>query len=331
MTPDTTTQIRTLIDSAQNILVSAHYSPDGDALGSLTAMGQALQQLGKTFTLANDDAVLPRFAYLPLSESVVRQPHGGKPYDLLIALDCGDETRLGRVYEKLPQPHPPIINIDHHITNNYFGTVNVVESGMTSTAEVLTELLPQLGVEITRELATSLLTGVVTDTLAFRVTGVSGHTLRMASKLVDAGADLAEITLQALVLKSASSLEMWRIGLNNMALEDGVAWSSLTVAEQNQVGDELSSSMGLGNLLADVEEAALSIVFTEKRDGRVNISYRSRPPIDVAGLAMARGGGGHRNAAGCTVYGRLQTIIPEVVEEAKASVLEQRASVVASH
>ena len=322
MTADQMTTIRTLLASAERVLVATHTTPDGDALGSLTAVGQALQQLGRAFTLACDDGPDMRFGYLPLLDQLKTHPHSDptQRYDLLIAVDCGDETRMGEVYKQLPHPHPPIINIDHHITNNQFGTINVVDSTATSTAEILTELLPQLGVTLDTPLATSLLTGMITDTLGFRVAGVTGQTLRVASKLVDAGANLGEITMQTLILKSPKVLQLWRLGLNNMHMEDGIAWSVLTMSEQSRVGEDLSSSMGLGNLLADVDNIALSIVFTEKREGRVNISFRSRPPIDVSGLASAYGGGGHRQAAGCSVQGRrLRDLVPEVVTRAKTA------------
>jgi bifunctional oligoribonuclease and PAP phosphatase NrnA len=321
MTPETISALRALLEPAQEILVTTHTSPDGDALGSLTAVGQALQQLGKTFTLACDDGPDMRFGYLPLLDQIKTKPHAElHRYDLLIAVDCGDETRMGEVYKRLLHPHPPIINIDHHITNNLFGTVNVVAAEATSTAEILTDLLPQLGATLDKNMAISLLTGIVTDTLAFRVTGVTGQTLRVAAKLVDAGADLGEISMQTLILKSPRVLQLWRLGLNNMQAEDGVSWTLLTMREQSRIGEDLTSGMGLGNLMADVDDVALSIVFTEKREGRVNISFRSRPPIDVSILASEYGGGGHRQAAGCSVQGRRITdLIPEVVARAKAA------------
>lgn len=321
MNDETISAIRALLESAQRVLVATHTSPDGDALGSLTAVGQALQQLGKTFTMACEDGPDMRLGYLPLLDQLKSQPHVlGRPYDLLIAVDCGDETRMGDVYLKMPHPHPPIINIDHHVTNNLFGTVNLVDGQATSTAEILTNLLPQLGVTLTLDMATSLLTGIVTDTLGFRVAGVTGETLRVASRLVDLGADLPEITTQALVLKSARTLQLWRLGLNNMQLEEGVMWTVMKMSDQNRIGEDLNSSMGLGNLLADVDEAAMSIVFTEKHEGRINVSFRSRPPVDVSGLASEYGGGGHRQAAGCSIQGRrLHELVPEIVAKAKRS------------
>ncbi|MEM7798746.1 MAG: bifunctional oligoribonuclease/PAP phosphatase NrnA [Chloroflexota bacterium] len=321
-------KIKSTIDAAQEILVATHIGPDGDALGSLTAIGQALKHLKKDVTLACDDGMLRKFEYLPLSDQIERRPELRKQYDLLIALDCGDSDRMGRVYERLTYK-PPILNIDHHISNTYFGEVNVVEAEKTSTTEILTHIIPALGVPLDAGIATSLLTGMVTDTLGFRVTGVTAETLQVAGTLVEAGADLADIMLKALVLQELNTIKMWSIGLSNMHIENSISWSVLSLSDQRKVSNDSVSNHGLGNMIADIDTVSLSIVFTEKEDGSVKVGFRSRPPWDVATIAVKLGGGGHRYASGCTRYGKLENVVAEVLALSQDSLKQQRKALAA--
>lgn len=306
------------------MLVVTHVSPDGDAIGSLTAVGMALKQLGKEATLVCDDGSPARFSFLPLSDAIQNRINSNEEIDLLVALDCGDMSRMGRAYTDLPDPGPPILNIDHHVTNTYFGDVNVVETDCNSTAEILYHLLPGLGVTITTEMATSLLTGIVTDTLGFRTAGVTGETFQAASALMEAGADLGMITTEALLLKPLTTLQLWRIGLGNMKLEEeGVLWTSISKEEQEAIGYAGSSSGGLVNMLANVDEATMSAVLIED-DDRVYVGFRCRPPYSVSELALNLGGGGHPLAAGCTLEGSLEKAVALVVDMSRESIRQQQ-------
>lgn len=322
--PSTTARIKAAVEEAQRILVIAHINPDGDALGSLTAVGLALQQLGKQHCLVCDDGMLERFRFLALADEVQTAPDDN-PYDLIISVDCGDMSRMGRAYSTLPEPIPPLINIDHHITNTHFGDINLVESEATSTAEILYALLPHLGVNLTADLATSLLTGLVTDTLCFRIVSVTSYTLGAASKLMEAGADLADITTRSLLLKPLSSLQLWKKGLNNLRLEDGLLWTSITNEERLATGYPGAGTTGLVNALADVYQADMGAVLMEMEDGRVSVSFRCRPPFTVSELALNLGGGGHDLAAGCTLDGPLSKAEELVVAMSKEAIARQKA------
>jgi phosphoesterase RecJ-like protein len=314
------------IASADRILVITHVAPDGDALGSLTAVGLILEQLGKRFSLVCDDGLLPRFRYLPLSSHVRYAPDSQRRYDLVIAVDAGDLERMGQAYAGLPEPKPPIINIDHHITNTRFGRLNLVCEDCNATAEVLYHLLPFLKVELTRNLAICLLTGLVTDTLSFRTAGVTGTTLAVASALVEAGADMFTITTLALNLKELSTLLIWQKGLSNMKVENGLLWTTISDAERTETGHRGGSSFGLGNMMADVYEAAMSAVLLEQGDGRVSVGFRCRPPYSVAELAQSLGGGGHHLAAGCMLDGPLHEAEALVVARCLESIQQQQAA-----
>jgi phosphoesterase RecJ-like protein len=251
-------------------------------------------------------------------------PQPDVAYDLIIALDAGDERRLGRAYADLLPPQPDVINIDHHITNSQFGAINLVQPEATATVEILFELFAALDIRLDEPMAVCLLSGLVTDTLGFRTAGVSGHTLRVASQLIDAGANLYEVTAKALTLKPMSTLLLWQKGLNNMHLEDGLLWTSISNDERQEAGHRDSGSSGLGNMLAEVYQAPVSAVLVETSDGRVSVSFRCRPPYNVSELAMSLGGGGHHLAAGCTVDGPLSQAEALVVSSSLASIRRQR-------
>jgi len=322
----TVESIRHLLDAATSILVITHIAPDGDAIGSLTSVGQVLKQFGKFYTLVCDDDIPERFSFLPLASAVRNAPDQSIEYDLIIGLDAGDPSRLGRAFSQQDLKEPVIINIDHHVTNTKFGQINLVDTRATATAEILYHLFLALDAEITPELATALLTGLVTDTLGFRTAGVTKDTLQTAGELVEAGANLFDVTSKALTLKPMSTLLMWQKGLNNVQLDQGVIWTSISYAEKLETGYKNSSSFGLGNMLAEVNEAAMSAVLTETGNGRIKVGFRCRPPYIVSRLAMSLAGGGHDLAAGCTLEGTLEEVEALVISKAKESIRNQKAA-----
>jgi bifunctional oligoribonuclease and PAP phosphatase NrnA len=315
-------EIRRAIAKAKQVMVITHVGPDGDALGSLTAVTQALQRLHKEVIPVCESDVANRFYFLPTIDQIVKKPAAAARFDLIIAVDCADASRMGEQFGNLPQPRPVLINIDHHVTNSLFGDLNWVEE-CPSTAEMLYQLFLELGWEIDAGVALSLLTGVVTDTLGFRTPNVTPNTMRIASELMEAGADLPLVTMQTLNLKPLSTLRLWQIGLNQMRLEEGLMWTSITNRERESIGYRNDSSSGLVNLLADVDRVAVGVVLMEMDDGSIRVGFRSRPPYDVAELAQSLGGGGHPQAAGCTMDGPLAKAEAEIVERCKQLILQQ--------
>lgn len=321
--PDTVQAIQKLIQKAQSVLVVSHLTPDGDAIGSLLGMGLALQQMGKVVTLACEDPSPEIFSYLMGMREIQLPPIQGK-FDLLVSVDCGDEERMGRVYRTLPALPPAILNIDHHVTNTRFGTINLVQPSATSTAEMLYQLFVQLGVLISPEIADCLLTGVVTDTQGFRIAGVTPQTIRVASKLMEAGADLASITMRALNLRPLATLKIYQHGLANMKFQGGFLWTTISYAEQQEANYHETGSSGLVSMFGNTAEAAMGAVLMELADGRVVVSFRCRPPWNVSDLATGLGGGGHPFASGCTLAGPLAAAEQLVMEQAIAEIERQR-------
>jgi len=322
--------IQALLQPAKTVLIITHLAPDGDAIGSLTAAGLALQQLGKEVTLACDDPAPDRFSYLALVDEIIQPAeNAGIPhphYDLLISLDCGDKERMGQSYSQLPDSHIlPIINIDHHITNTHFGQINLVDTNVTATTEILYYLLPQLGASLSQPMAVSLLTGLMTDTLGLRISSVTADTVRVASELMEAGADLSQITDRALNSHPLSTLKLYQKGLNNMHFQDGLLWTCISNEERLAAGHDNGSSAGLVSQFGNVEEAIMGAVLIEMEPGKVVVGFRCRPPWDVATLATSLGGGGHQYASGCSVEGTLAQAEALVVSRGLQAIRQQLA------
>lgn len=315
--------IRYAIEKANTVLIITHVDPDGDAIGSLTAMGQFLKERGKLVTMACEDKVPSRFAFLPLANEARRSPLPNVSYDLVIALDCGDHLRMGKVYMALPDPTPTLINIDHHITNTQFGDFNLVDPQASATVEILHYLFKEWEEPITPDIATSLLTGLVTDTLGFRTSNTTAQSLRAAADLIEAGGDLFQITMVALILRPLATIQLWRVGLDRMQFDDGLLWTTISRQASQAVGDSTNSN-GLSNLLSDIEEVAIGVVLTEMNDGSMRVSMRSREPYDVAGVATQFGGGGHPQASGCTLHVSLTEAETLIVDACRQLIRETR-------
>ncbi len=319
---DTTPE--TLIDEAQRILLICHVNPDGDAVGSLLGLGWALRKLGKQCTLACSDPVPPIYHYLPGSEMVTNQPQG--TFDLIITLDCSDLRRLGEVYDSQDLVGVPIINIDHHVTNVEFGTVNWVDPTATSTAEMVLELVQRLGVPLNQTIATCLLNGIVTDTRGFRTPNTTRRAMEAAITLVDAGAPLAKITNQVFNRRPLADIRLWAEALRTVRLEGPIIWAEITPAMRQECGFTEEGDAGLASFLITANEADIAVVFNQQANGRVEVGMRSVPGVDVSAVALSFGGGGHPQAAGFGINGSLPAVREQVIAALKQAWLEQNSS-----
>lgn len=301
---------------AGRILAITHVSPDGDAIGSLLAFTHAMRGLGKVVTPACQDQVHPRFNYLNGARDI-RQAGDGA-YDLIVALDSSDLARLGSVFIPAQHGHTPMVVFDHHVTNTTFGTVNVVEPQGSSTCEVILTLLRRMNLPITPEIANALLTGVITDTLAFRTSNTSPDTLAAAMELMRCGGNLQEVTRQALVLRSFDSLRLLGAGITGAKLEGRLAYAVLPrkLRKELDVREERGDA-GLVGTLITAYEVDVAAVFVELASGEIEISFRAQPGFDVSQVALELGGGGHPAAAGCTLPGPMRDAVNRVVPRLK--------------
>jgi len=310
------------IRGAHRILAISHISPDGDAIGSLLGFGWALDWLGKDYILACADPVPRNYRYLPGSEWIVRAPDVAG-VDLVVSLDLSDEERMGSVYDAQALRGVSLANIDHHATNVRFGTWNWVDPSVAATAQLILALVSHLGVPLEETIALCLLNGLVTDTRGFRTPGTGIQELKAAIRLMEAGASLSRVTHYALNRRSYSSIRLWGLALQTVSLDGRIIWGEVTQAMQREVGAGDVSNGGLVNFFLAAEEADVAVVFTETGDGTVEVGFRSVAGVDVSGLAFDLGGGGHPQAAGCTVPGPLPVARDRVLAALASAIRDQ--------
>lgn len=324
MTKKTTLrQASQLIRRAHRPLLVCHVAPDGDALGSLTGLHRALQQMDRSPIAACEDPIPSRFDYVPGVEAIVRDVIA--PFDLVVALDCSDLRRMG-VFPELPHfSEHPLINIDHHVTNVQFGDVNVVDATASSTAEVLLNLLDFMGIQLDDRLATSLLVGIVTDTRGFRTNNVTPRVLEAALRLMEAGASLPYVSQYGLDQRPMVAVRLWGDALSRLGFEDGIIWTSVPLEMRREIGYQGNGDAGLASFLVSADEADVSAVFVEQEDGSIDVGMRAVPGFDVAQFALRFGGGGHALAAGFGIDGPLEDARERVLDALQIDVAQQRA------
>ncbi|HLV37310.1 MAG TPA: bifunctional oligoribonuclease/PAP phosphatase NrnA [Spirillospora sp.] len=298
-------QATAAVDAAQKVLIVTHVGPDGDAIGSLLGLGNALRERGKLVTCAVDDGVPSFVEFLPGAETVVNELNSGS-WDLMISVDSSDEERTGNVGAYGRAHSTQVINLDHHATNTFFGDIYLVMPEAVSATEVIYRWLVHMQQPLTLEIAMPLLTGLVTDTLGFRTSAVTADTLRIAMELMAVGASLPDITARTLDSKPYRMIELWKHALPSVALHGQVIAATISQDNLRQAGLDDVTDGGLVSFLNTVNEARVAVVFKELADGRVEISMRSKPGYDVAQVAFSVGGGGHRQAAGATIDGPLE-------------------------
>ncbi len=308
-----------LVADARRVLIVTHIGPDGDAIGSLCGLASALRGLGKQVITAVDDGVPPDLRFIP-GAGEVRAALDPVSVDLCIAVDCGDERRMGEVGQVARQTGRPLINLDHHATNTFFGDANLVDPATVAAAEGVLDWLDHMQVELDATTAFCLLTGLVTDTLCFRTDNVTARTLSKAQRLMDLGAPLSEIVQRTVSRKTYAGLRLWQAAIPGVQLDEHVIWAAITREMFAESGFDGTDDDGLVSMLVQVEEAYISAVFRETPEGKVEIGFRAVPGFDTSAVAVLLGGGGHRLASGATVDEPLGTLVPRVVALLKEAV-----------
>lgn len=307
------TDIEKRLARAEKVVIASHVRPDGDAIGSLLGLGLALQNAGKQVQMILVDGCPASFRYLEGSDQIKNAPQG--EHDTFITVDCADFKRVGKIFENFGQPD---INIDHHVTNEKFGKLNLIEAEEVATSAILTNHLPSWDLQITQPVAAALLTGIITDTLGFRTANTTPESLRQAATLMETGVDMPEIYMRALVRRSYPSARYWGAGLSSLESKHGIVWGTLTVADRKKVGYGGNDDADLINLISAIDGNKVGMIFVEQTDKHVKISWRAlEVGIDVSPIAKHFGGGGHAAAAGADIPGNLNEIQPLVLKTTK--------------
>lgn len=306
-----------LLSQAQRVFVACHLNPDGDALGSALAMSQYLQHRGVPHeVLCNNDAPF-NLKFLPGVTKVTLQPKGEQA-DVAIVLDLDSFDRLGRVRPYI-EAADTVILIDHHVPHEAQGDLRIVNVESPATALIVHQLFKAVGYRPSTEAATCLLTGIVTDTGSFRFRNTTAEALHASAELLECGGDLALVGREVYMNRPLKSIELVGRTLSNMQLDmDGkLAWSVLTIDDFSEFGAEEQHTEGLANELLSIDTVHIAVIIRQPTTGKVRASIRSREPYDVSKVAQKFGGGGHRNAAGCTFDLPIEQAENELIEEIK--------------
>ncbi len=299
--------INDMFQNAHQILVTSHIHPDGDAIGSMLGLGLALQQAGKEVSMILADGVPSSFRHLTGSDQVIRQTDD--IFDLTVVVDCSDLARTGNSLGERSVD----INIDHHITNLKFGKLNLVDAKAVATSAILAEHFAHWGLTITRPVAEALLTGLISDTIGFRTSNMTGKALRLAANLMETGANLSELYHQALVQRSLNSVRYWGQGLSHLQKKKRMVWTTLTLEDRKVASYPGNDDADLNNILSTIVGCDVAILFVEQKGGHVKVSWRAQPGFDVSKIALGFGGGGHPPAAGADIPGSIDAVQDQVL------------------
>lgn len=315
-------QIRDLLDRSGRVAVLSHKDADGDTLGSALAMGHVLKAMGKSVDVRVPQPVPANYGFLPGYE-MVNQQQDGAATDLVVAMDASNLERLSDVLGDVPEG-TPIVNIDHHVSNSMFGTVNLVVPAACSTAEVTYDLLQSWGVEITPEVATNLYVGVLTDTGGFRHDNTTERTLQIAAQLVHLGANPADIAERVYKSQKLSTVKLMALVLGTIGFDcdDRLVHASVSQELLRRAGAQMDETEGLVDMLQSVEGLELAILLKEIKPDLTKISIRSRGRANANILASVFGGGGHERAAGAEIQMPIPEATKAVLEEARRMLAE---------
>ena len=315
--------------SARNVLAVGHENPDADTLGASLAICRLVEWGGGRATAVFADPVPPLYDFLPDVTRARTDPEPGAAYDLLVVSDCGTLDRIGAVRDRHPEllERLPRVVIDHHASNDAVGEHDWIEPEAAATCEMVALLATRLGAPLDEEdgaLATQLMAGIVMDTATFAHPNATPRTLVVSAALVEAGAPLSDISRRLYRSKPVAQLRLFGRILDRLTTAAGgrIVHSTLFDADLVATGAIAPHSEGIIDLLAQAEDADVTILFKEAGEG-TRISVRTKPGgVDATVLTGAFGGGGHARAAGAT--------IPLLVDDARTAVLAEAERLVAA-
>jgi bifunctional oligoribonuclease and PAP phosphatase NrnA len=330
VTVDLTTAREEVLDElrgGEKFLLTTHENPDGDALGSLVAMNETLQALGKDtiMFLSAEEFPLPyEYRDLPLGSVSHSLPEDAAERTIVF-LDCGNLDRMPVSFLGRDDAH--IVNIDHHHDNTCFGTANLVVDGASCTAEIIWELLPDLGVDLTPEIAEALYIGLVTDTGKFQYENTTPNSHRMAGELLERGVDVHAIFRRLYENVPFAKLQLLARVLTRVERHDGgrLTLSYILRKDYEETGADENYSEGLVDHMRALQGTVVAALVREQlkegREGVMKVSLRaSADAVDVSVIARKEGGGGHRQAAGFSTTRSL----PDLIEFLRREIEAQR-------
>ena len=302
--------ILTALRDGERFLVCSHSRPDGDAIGSMLAMGMLLRQMGKHVDLVAADRIPAVYRWLPGVEQIrtAMRVHG--PYDAVVLLECDglERTRL-RGLERMFH-----INIDHHASGKMFGNLNWIDRGACSVGELVHRLVLAAGCTVTEQMATCLYVTLLTDTGGFCYGGIHASTFTLAADLTAAGADPVRIARDVYFANPFSKILLLGRALSNLHRDGALAWLWVTHDDMVATAAAEEDCEGVVNYALSTAGVEAAVFLRELPEGRIRLSLRSKGKVNVAAISERLGGGGHENAAGCTLDGPMPQATEQILD-----------------
>lgn len=302
------------IKKAENIVIMAHEAPDGDAIGSSLAMCLVTRNMGKnSYVLMKD--IPENFSYLPGREFVITESEI-ETFDLAIVLDCPNIKRVYPEFIPYFENAKVKVEIDHHNRNDMFADYNIVNHVSPATAQILVSSFEYLGIEITKEIGTCLLTGVITDTNGFRNSNVTVESFEFASWALSKGINLSKVYKQSMLTMTKEKFEAEKLAMNRLEFfADGkIAFTYMTIADELELGLKPGDKDGIVEIGKSIEGVEVSIFLYEKEKG-YKASLRSNEYVNVSEICLMFGGGGHIKAAGANMNMPLEDAKKAIIAE----------------
>ena len=307
------TRIADAIRARQRFVISSHSRPDGDSLGSQLAMAFALQALGKDVTVVNSDAAAPPFMAFPGVPGIVIAPSVEGDFDASIVMECSDYARTGvtgldRFFT---------INIDHHPGNTGYGQINWFDPSAAACAEMVFDVVQGLGVQMTIEIATHIYIAILTDTGSFHFSNLSPRTFDICRQLLEAGVDPVRVARQVYDSASVGRLKLCGSIMNGMCVDatGRIAVLCLDHEMARAAGATYDDTEGVINEPLTVKSVQAVVFFKQSDGDNYRVSLRSKGAVDIGAVAKEFGGGGHKNAAGCSAAGPIDELRATFVEK----------------
>ena len=296
--------LETLSRPSGAVLCLGHVHPDGDVLGTLFGLGLALGAAGASVTFAGPHPVPEILSFLPGADRWQVWKAAPGRFDVIVMTDCPNSDRSEGLLEAAREPHTRVLNIDHHPDNRRYGTVDWIDPSAAATGEMIFDLVRALGLRVTPAVALNLFTAIHTDTGSFRYSNTTPRTFRIAAELAAAGADPALVSDRLYQQRAGDWLVQLGEVLRRVEISDDgqIAWLSLP---RGLVSREFLDAEDLVGYPRSVRGVKVAVLFSEEAPGKIKASLRGKGDVPVNAIAHRFGGGGHENAAGCTLSGTL--------------------------
>ncbi len=314
--------INNFLNNNQHFLITSHIEPDGDAIGSQLAMAIQLEKMKKKVYIINPEPVPEKYRFLSRWKDIrIEKPDLNILIDASIFLDLGNYKRASWIFDFVKEKGIPILNIDHHVSNTFYGNINYVDKDASSTSECIFEIFKALGLKLNKESCECIATGIITDTGRFSFKNTRENTFRVCAELAKSGVDFNSLSNYIYNKRSIEAIHLLASVLSTIKVIEGIAFVKLTQEMIADAGANEEETEGFINYVLSLNSIKIAVFLREKPSGEIRVSLRSKEDrINVNSIALSFKGGGHNQAAGFLSTKR----IPELEKEILIAVQKEK-------